>query len=99
MTARKVTAKEAEKMGLVSRVIPEDSFMNDVRAYAKELAALSSPRSTRIIKQQVYGALNQTLAEAIGAANTEMIESLKTDHFKEGVAHFLEKRVPEWPSS
>ncbi len=96
MTARKVTAKEAEKMGLVSRVIPQDTFMQEVRAYAKELAALSSPRSTRIIKKQVYEALNLTLAEAIGVANTEMIESLKTDDFKEGVAHFLEKRPPEF---
>ena len=55
---------------------------------------MSSPRSMAIIKAQVYNGLLQTLDEAIEAAEREMAESLKCDDFKEGVAHFLEKRMP-----
>jgi enoyl-CoA hydratase/carnithine racemase len=46
------------------------------------------------MKKQVYEALFQTLGEAIDVANKEMAESLACQDFKEGVAHFLEKRPP-----
>jgi enoyl-CoA hydratase/carnithine racemase len=58
------------------------------------LADEVSPRSQRVMKRQVYTALFQNLAEAIDTANEEMIESLGCQDFKEGVAHFLEKRAP-----
>ena len=53
-----------------------------------------SPRSLRVIKAQVYNAMFQTLGEAFDASEDEMILSLQSDDFKEGVAHFLEKRAP-----
>jgi acyl-CoA dehydrogenase len=62
-------------------------------AYAKELANSVSPRSMRVIKQQVYNAMFQTLSEAFDASEQEMIDSLQCEDFKEGVAHFLEKRA------
>jgi enoyl-CoA hydratase/carnithine racemase len=65
-----------------------------VRAYAKELATMVSPRSMRIIKRQVYRGLFQSLGEAIDTANTELLQSFRSEDFKEGVAHFLEKRAP-----
>ena len=61
---------------------------------AKELANNVSPRSMRVIKEQVYNALFQTLAEAFETADAEMMKSLECEDFKEGVAHFLEKRAP-----
>src|SRR5262249_52826536 len=90
-TARLVDATEALRMGLVSRVIPQDQFEAEVRKYALELATASSPRSTRVIKRQVYNAMFQTLGEAIDVANEEMIKSFGSEDFKEGVAHFLQK--------
>jgi enoyl-CoA hydratase/carnithine racemase len=48
----------------------------------------------RVIKEQVYNALFQTLGEAFDSAEQEMIQSLQCEDFKEGVAHFLEKRAP-----
>jgi enoyl-CoA hydratase/carnithine racemase len=48
----------------------------------------------RVIKQQVYNAMFQTLGEAFEAAEQEMALSLQCEDFKEGVAHFLEKRAP-----
>jgi enoyl-CoA hydratase/carnithine racemase len=48
----------------------------------------------RVMKRQVYNALFQTLGEAIDTANEEMLKSFLSADFREGVAHFLEKRAP-----
>jgi enoyl-CoA hydratase/carnithine racemase len=53
-----------------------------------------SPRSMSVIKQQVYNALMETLEEATVAADKAMLESFESQDFKEGVAHFVEKRAP-----
>jgi enoyl-CoA hydratase/carnithine racemase len=95
-SARTVDAAEALRMGLVSRVLPQEGFLAGVRAYATELATLVSPRSMRIIKRQVYDALFQTLEEAINVGNEEMLKSFACLDFQEGVAHFLEKRPPRF---
>jgi len=94
LSARVVLADEALRIGLVNQVYPADSFMEDVNAYATEMAKMVSPRSTRIMKEQIYNAQFQTLQDAILVANDEMFASLKCDDFKEGVAHFVEKRAP-----
>lgn len=93
-SARIVDAREALHMGLVNRVFPDDRLMENVLAYAAELAASVSPRSLRVMKKQVYNALFQTLAEASENADEEIIMSIESEDFKEGVAHFLEKRAP-----
>lgn len=93
-SARLVDASEALRIGLVNQVFPQDRFMDGVYAYAKDLAHGVSPRSLRIIKEQVYNGMFQTLSEAFETAESEMVESLQCDDFKEGVAHFLEKRAP-----
>jgi enoyl-CoA hydratase/carnithine racemase len=95
-SARLIDAAEALRMGLVSRVLPQGDFLNEVRAYARELATQVSPRSLRVIKQQVYNAQFQTLGEAIDEANTQMLQSFRCADFQEGVAHFLEKRAPRF---
>jgi enoyl-CoA hydratase/carnithine racemase len=93
-SARLVDAAEALRMGLVNRVFPQDRFMEGVLAYAKELAYNVSPRSLRVMKEQVYSAMFQTLSEAFDSSEQEMLQSLQCEDFKEGVAHFLEKRAP-----
>jgi enoyl-CoA hydratase/carnithine racemase len=93
-SARLVDAQEALRMRLVNQVFPQDSFMESVYAYAKELANNVSPRSMGIIKTQVYNAMFQTLGEAFETAEQEMVKSLQCEDFKEGVAHFVEKRPP-----
>jgi enoyl-CoA hydratase/carnithine racemase len=93
-SARLIDAAEALRMGLVNRVLPQAEFLDGVRAYARELATAVSPRSLRVMKKQVYEALFQTLAEATDVANVEMFKSFGCADFREGVAHFVEKRLP-----
>ncbi|HUF92882.1 MAG TPA: enoyl-CoA hydratase-related protein [Candidatus Limnocylindria bacterium] len=96
LSARKIDAAEALHMGLVNRVVPHTGLMDAVRAYAQELAQLVSPRSMAVMKRQLWEAQFQTLAEATAVADEEMRRSFSTADFKEGVAHFVEKRTPRF---
>ncbi len=93
-SARMIDAAEALRMGLVNQVFPQDAFHAKVREYAVDLASNVSPRSLRVIKRQVYGAMFLTLAESFEISEQEMLASLRCEDFKEGVAHFVEKRAP-----
>ena len=92
-SARKFRAPEALSLGLVNRVIADDKLMAETRAYARLMADTVSPRSVAVMKRQLWEAEFQTLSEATVQANHEMELSFQTADFKEGVAHFLEKRA------
>jgi enoyl-CoA hydratase/carnithine racemase len=93
-SARMIDAAEALRMGLVNHVYPRETFLEEVRKNAAYLASNVSPRSLRVIKRQVYAAMFQTLAESFESSEQEMLTSLECEDFKEGVAHFVEKRSP-----
>lgn len=92
-SARTVLTEEAAAMGLV-KALPAEGFLAAVQAIARELATLSSPRSIGVIKRQVYDSLFQDLDAAWRRADQEMLASFDSEDFREGVAHFLEKRAP-----
>ena len=92
LTGRQVDGAEAGRIGLVEHVYPEEEFAERAAEYARSIAQNVSPRSTRVMKAQVYAALEQPLSGAVTFAHKEMVKSLQCEDFKEGVAHFLEKR-------
>jgi enoyl-CoA hydratase/carnithine racemase len=93
-SARTIDATEALRIGLVNQVFPRETFAENVRRYATSLAKNVSPRSMRVMKKQLYDAMFQTLGEAFERSEQEMLASLQCEDFKEGVAHFVEKRAP-----
>ncbi len=93
-SARKFEATEAERLGVVDRVVPAEQLLEAARGYIEELAERCSPTSIMLMKQQVYRHLMLPLGEAMRESNKLMAESLGRPDFKEGVASFVEKRPP-----
>jgi enoyl-CoA hydratase/carnithine racemase len=95
-SARKFLADEAYELGVVERVVDTGEAVNAAVDYIRELAAVASPTSFKVIKAQVYRHLNMELGEAMRESNAWMAESLEREDFKEGVRSFIEKRPPEF---
>jgi enoyl-CoA hydratase/carnithine racemase len=96
LSSRKIGADEALRMGLINRTFPQETFRDNVLVYARILAETVSPRSVAVMKAQVWKANFQDFNEALAVADEEMKTSLAGPEFKEGVAHFLEKRAPRF---
>nr|WP_249167962.1 enoyl-CoA hydratase [Bradyrhizobium elkanii] len=96
MSARRVSAEEALRIGLVNRLCSPEKLREETYAYARDLADFVSPSAIAVIKRQVYDVPFQTLAEATIDANREMQIALKGNDFREGVASFVEKRPPRF---
>jgi enoyl-CoA hydratase/carnithine racemase len=96
MSSRKVDAREALAMGLVQRVVAPEALLSESMELARVLATDVSARSVRVMKRQLWEAPYQSLGEAVALANAEMFTSLQSDDFREGVAHFQERRPPRF---
>ena len=93
LSGRVVEAAEVDRLGL-ARALPVEGFLPAVQRYAHDLANLCSPRSMGIIKRQLQDGWRQGLAEATRAADEELARCRGTEDYREGVAHFVEKRPP-----
>ena len=89
--------REAERIGLVNRVVRDEDLLAFARRYAQELAANCSPTSMMIMKRQVWQHLTADLGSAEKEAIGLMVESFKRPDFREGVVSYLEKRPPRFP--
>ena len=98
LSARKVMADEAAEMGLVNKVFEAEHFMENVRDYARHMASNVSPRSMAVMKAQIWKSFYQDFSDALATGDSEMQKSFASDDFKEGVAHFVEKRAANFNS-
>lgn len=92
-SARTLLTEEAAAIGLV-QALPADGFLGAVQSKARDLTTYASPRSIGVIKRQVWDSFFQSLDEAWMRADADMVASFASDDFREGVAHFIEKRAP-----
>jgi enoyl-CoA hydratase/carnithine racemase len=95
-SGRKIDAAEAERMGLVNRVVPHDELIAQAQAWVRDVAANCSPTSVSIMKRQIWRDSMESLDEAHGTAVRLMVESFGRPDFNEGVKSFMEKRPPKF---
>ncbi|MDQ7979991.1 enoyl-CoA hydratase [Paraburkholderia sp. SARCC-3016] len=93
LTARFMDADEAERAGLVSRVVPAASLLDEAMAAAATIAEFPLP-AVMMVKESVNSAYETTLAEGVRFERRLFHSLFATDDQKEGMAAFLEKRKP-----
>ena len=91
LTGRMMDAEEAERCGLVSRVVPVSSLMNETLEAAEKIANFSAP-STAFIKESVNRAYEGALSEGIIFERRLFHSLFSTDDQSEGMRAFIEKR-------
>ncbi len=95
VTGRKVGAEEALAWGMLNRVVPHDTLLDDVRSQATQLAAMPT-RAIGLLKRATDFAATHTLAESLDfEADMQELAGRTADH-KEGVAAFLNKRPAQF---
>jgi enoyl-CoA hydratase len=95
LTGRMMDAAEAERAGLVSRVVPADRLMSEALAVAERIASLSAP-SVMMAKEAVNRAYETTLQEGVRFERRLFHSLFATEDQKEGMAAFIEKRKPNF---
>jgi enoyl-CoA hydratase len=98
LTGRLMDAEEAERAGLVSRVVPAEELLGDAIKTAEKIANLSRP-IVLMAKECVNRSYETTLAEGIRFERRVFHSTFATDDQKEGMAAFAEKRTPKWTNN
>ena len=93
LTGRMMDAAEAERSGLVSRVVPADKLMEEAIAMAEKIAAMSRPVAT-MAKNAVNRAFETPLAEGLKVERDLFHATFALEDRSEGMAAFIEKRKP-----
>ena len=97
-TNRVLSAQEAQEWGLVNRVLPEESFEQDARAFAMELAEGPTWAFGRS-KELLYHSANHELEAQLELEARGIIDSTRTADFREGTKAFVEKRKASYIGS
>ncbi len=95
LTARMMDAAEAERAGLVSRVVATDKLLEEALAAATVIAAMSLP-SVMMIKDAVNRAYETSLADGVKYERNLFHSTFATEDQKEGMKAFVEKRLPNF---
>jgi enoyl-CoA hydratase/carnithine racemase len=97
LTGDSITAPEAERLGLINRVVAADRLAEETLALAKQIAA-SSAETIALGKQAFYVQLPLDYPQAYEFAQKVMVNNAEMDDAQEGMKAFLEKRKPRWRS-
>ncbi len=95
LTGRMMDAQEAERSGLVSRVVPAGELVEEAVATAQKIASMSLP-ATMMAKEAVNRAYETSLAEGVRFERRLFHATFATEDQKEGMAAFVEKRKPKF---
>jgi enoyl-CoA hydratase len=92
---RRLTAQEAYQFGLVNRVVPVETYLDEALQLAEEIAS-RAPIAVRAAKKMINQAYERTLSDGLAEEKQEFYNLFATDDQKEGMQAFVEKRPPRW---
>ncbi len=95
LTGRIMDVQEAERAGLVSRVVPLDQYFEVALETASQIASFSRP-VVKLVKEAVDAALETTLSQGMKAERRSFHSTFALEDQKEGMKAFIEKRKPEF---
>jgi enoyl-CoA hydratase/carnithine racemase len=90
-----ISAAEAERIGIVNKVVPADEFDDAVSDWSTRLAK-KSPVMMRLGKDAMYRQQDMAFMDALDFLRTHLTLAFSTEDIQEGVKAFFEKREPEW---
>ena len=93
LTGRTISARQAEALGLVTKVVPAEAVLDEALALAREIAA-KPPIAVRLAKEAVLKAFDTTLEAGLDYERKAFYLLFATEDRTEGISAFLEKRKP-----
>ena len=93
LTGRMMDAAEAERLGLVSRIVPADKLLEEAVGVAEKVASMSRPIAM-LVKEAVNRAFETSLSEGVRFERRLFHSTFATEDQKEGMAAFIAKRKP-----
>jgi len=95
LLGERISAREAERIGIVNRVVPADDFDAAVAEWAETLAS-KSPVIMRLGKDAMFRQMDMDFADALEYLHAQLTIAVSTEDIVEGVTAFFEKREPHW---
>jgi enoyl-CoA hydratase len=95
LTGRMITADEALRWGLINRVVPVEQYLEEAKAWAREIAA-KPPVAVRLAKEAVLKSFDTTMEGGLEFERKNFYLLFASDDQKEGMKAFSEKRAPAW---
>ena len=95
MLGDKISAEEAEKMGMIYKCVPDEEFETTVQKLANKLANMPT-RALALVKNSLNQSLTNNLESQLALESKYQIEAAGTEDYAEGVMAFIEKRKPNF---
>ncbi|MEM9679923.1 MAG: enoyl-CoA hydratase-related protein [Bacteroidota bacterium] len=95
MLGDKIGAEEAERLGMIYKVVPLESFDDQVKSLALKLANMPT-KALGMIKELLNASMTNNLQQQLAMESKYQIEAAQTEDYAEGVAAFIEKRQPNF---
>jgi enoyl-CoA hydratase len=95
LLGEQISAQEAERIGMVNRVVAAEEFDDTVKQWAEKLAR-KSPVLMKLGKDAIYRQQDMAFADALDYLRSQLTIAFSTEDIQEGVRAFFEKREPHW---